>query len=692
MGRLKFYRLNLKKSQLLSVDLFTIHLMAPQKETPSLPGGVGLSEEESDHPFILGTAGHIDHGKTTLVRALTGIDCDRLPEEKARGITIDIGFAQLDLPPYRLGVVDVPGHERFVRNMLAGATGFDMALLVVAADDSVMPQTREHLEILRLLGLEHGVIALTKCDLVDATTLEVVELEIRDLVRGSFLENAPLVHTVANTGEGIDALRIALREQAGACLAKPRARDAGWFRLAIDRAFVMQGHGTVVTGTVLAGRLRVGDEVDWLPNSERVRVRGLRRHGETVEVVSAGMRAAINLAGVKHEDVARGQELATPGILIPTRVIATRLRLLPGAKPLRHRQQVRVHLGTLEVLASVSLLDCDKLAAGEEGLAQLFLAEAALAVWGQPLVLRMASAQQTLGGGRVIQASGRKLRRRHVADLEELEKQASEDHESRARVTAWFAGHGGLGAADLVREAGWALNEAENWIKQGVASGALVEVSAGGTRKRMIEARRVEEMEQQLLAALDKLHAREPLLSHHERQRVEGQLAWLEEPGLAAGALDRLIAKKTVVGPQGRVGRADFKPRLTAGQRRLKENILEAHRLGGFQPPDPSGFVAVAGQNAGSLDELFGVCIAEGMLVKVQDGLYLGTNHERSMREKVASELSRRVASGQPGLTVAEIRDLLGTTRKFAVPLCEYLDRIGVTRREGDQRWPAQIN
>src|SRR6516225_1611117 len=275
--------------------------------------------------LILGTAGHIDHGKTSLVKALTGIDCDRLPEEKARGITIDIGFARLDLGEYRLGIVDVPGHERFVKNMLAGATGIDLALLVVAADDSVMPQTREHLEILRLLGLRHGVIALTKCDLVDETTREVVELEIRELVQGTFLENAPLIATSAHSGQGIAELKAAIAE---ACRHVEERRGKQWFRLAIDRSFIVQGHGTVVTGSVTSGSVRVGEEVEWLPRGERVRVRSLQNHDQPVEEVHRGMRAAINLAGVRHEDVLRGQELATPGYLNPSRVMTVRLHCL----------------------------------------------------------------------------------------------------------------------------------------------------------------------------------------------------------------------------------------------------------------------------------------------------------------------------------------------------------------------------
>src|SRR5580700_7477430 len=249
--------------------------------------------------LILGPAGHIDHGKTALVKALTGIDCDRLPEEKARGITIDIGFATLDLGDFRLGIVDVPGHERFIKNMLAGATGVDLAVLVVAADDSVMPQTREHLEILRLLGLRHGVIALTKCDLIDETTREVVELEVRDLVQGSFLESAPLIPTSAQTGAGLPELKAAIAE---ACARVEERAGKQWFRLAIDRAFILQGHGTVVTGSATSGSVAVGDELEWQPRGETVRVRSLQNHDQPVQELHRGQRAAINLAGVRHED------------------------------------------------------------------------------------------------------------------------------------------------------------------------------------------------------------------------------------------------------------------------------------------------------------------------------------------------------------------------------------------------------
>ena len=312
--------------------------------------------------LILGTAGHIDHGKTALVKALTGIDCDRLPEEKARGITIDIGFASLELGEVRIGIVDVPGHERFIKNMLAGATGIDLAMLVVAADDSIMPQTREHLEILRLLGLQHGLIALTKCDLVDATTREVVELEVRELARGTFLEKAPLVRTSAQSGAGIVELKAALAET---CRHVEVRTGQEWFRMAIDRSFVVQGHGTVVTGSVTSGSVHIGDELEWQPRGQLVRVRSLQNHDRSVDEAHRGQRAAINLAGIHHQDVVRGQELATPGYLVPVRVLTVRLHCLNDVKrPIKHRLPVRFHLGTAEIIGTLALLEGDVIEPG----------------------------------------------------------------------------------------------------------------------------------------------------------------------------------------------------------------------------------------------------------------------------------------------------------------------------------------
>jgi selenocysteine-specific elongation factor len=632
--------------------------------------------------LILGTAGHIDHGKTALVKALTGVDCDRLPEEKARGITIDIGFASLELPPYRLGVVDVPGHERFVKNMLAGATGVDLAMLVIAADDSVMPQTREHLEILRLLGLKHGVLALTKCDLVDATTREVVELEIRELVQGSFLADAPLVATSAHTGAGLEELKAAI---AAVCRNVEERSAREWFRLAIDRAFVVQGHGTVVTGSVTSGSLKVGDEVDWQPRGERVRVRSLQNHDKPVEEVHRGQRAAVNLAGVRHEDVVRGQELAAPGYLQPAKVMTVRLHCLAEMKrPIKHRMPVRFHLGTTEAMATLSLLDCDAVEPGGWGLAQVFLEEEATATWGQPFVVRESSASQTLGGGQVLQPAARKVRRRHLEVLERLERLWGGDARERALTAAWFGGFGGFTLADLVRGAGVGPDEAAALIERLKESGELREAAVGPARRRLLHRDLMGELEGRVLGALDRLHEQFPLMSTHDRQKVQAQLDYVGDEALVHAAVEELLTRKVLIGDLRRIGRADFKPKLSKNLLKLKDKLVAAYQQAGFQPPEPSSFAGAAGGNAANLRDLFDVCVAEGQLARVSDEIYLHVEVDAAMRRQVAEKL----ADGA-GLTVADIRDLLGTTRKYAVPICEYLDRVGVTRRDGDLRLPA---
>jgi selenocysteine-specific elongation factor len=629
--------------------------------------------------LILGTAGHIDHGKTSLVKALTGIDCDRLPEEKARGITIDIGFATLDLGDYRLGIVDVPGHERFIKNMLAGATGIDLAVLVVAADDSVMPQTREHLEILRLLGLRRGLIALTKCDLVDETTREVVELEIRELVQGTFLADAPLIRTSAHTGEGIPELKTAI---AAVCRQVEERTGRQWFRMAIDRSFIVQGHGTVVTGSVTSGSVKVGDEVEWQSRGEKVRVRSLQNHDQPVEEVHRGMRAALNLAGVHHEDVVRGQEVATPGYLVPSRVVTVRLHCLADARrPIKHRAPVRFHVGTSEIMGTVSLLDSDAIEPGGWGLAQLFLEQPATASWGQPFVVRGPSATQTLGGGQVLQPVAKKVRRRHLEMLERIERLWTGDAEQRALAVAWFGGFGGFTPADLVRGANVEPDQAQDLIARLKARGDLTEVVISPARRLLLHADMVRELDERILQALARLHEQFPLMSSHDRQKVQSQLDYVGDDALVHAAVDRLIARKQLVGDLRRIARADFKPKLSGNQRKLKDKLVAAYHEARFQPPEPSSFAAQAGGNAASLKDLFELCVAEGNLVHIVEDLYLHSDTEAEMRRLLTEKLT-----GSPGMTVAEIRDLLGTTRKYAVPLCEYVDRIGLTRREGDLR------
>jgi selenocysteine-specific elongation factor len=635
--------------------------------------------------LILGTAGHIDHGKTSLVKALTGIDCDRLPEEKRRGITIDIGFATLELGEFQLGIVDVPGHERFIKNMLAGATGIDLAMLVVAADDSVMPQTREHLEILRLLGLRHGLIVLTKCDLADPESQEVVELEVRDLVRGSSLENARLVRTSAQSGGGIGDLKAALlatcREIPPASGGRQSPGDGSpdWFRMAIDRSFIVQGHGTVVTGSVTSGCLTVGDEVEWLPRGERVRVRSLQNHGRPVPVVQRGMRAAINLAGVHHENVARGQELALPGYLRPTRTLTVRLHCLATAgRPLKHRASVRFHSGTAEVMGTLALLDAERIEPGNWGLAQVFLREAVTTVWGQPFVVRSPSAAQTLGGGQVLQPVTRKLRRQQPEVLERLGLLWAGDAEQRARGVAWFAGLTGVTAPDLVRGAGLAPQEATELGERLRAGGKLVAI---GHHPGLIHAEVLGDLQERILKTLTRLHTAFPLQAGHERHKLRAELAYIGNDEVVDRAIDGLRDQGRVVVDGSAVRRSDFKPRLSANLHKLKDKVIAAYASAGLRPPRAASFADLAGGNAGNLDALMNLCVSEGHLVHLDEDFYL----HRPIAERVTRLLADKMAAGL-GLTIADVRDLLGTGRKQALLVCTYLDRIGITRRDGDLR------
>jgi selenocysteine-specific elongation factor len=629
--------------------------------------------------LVIGTAGHIDHGKTALVRALTGVDTDRLPAEKQRGITIDLGFAALDLGVLHLALIDVPGHERFIRNMLAGATGLDLALLVVAADDSVMPQTREHLEILRLLGLSGGLVALTKCDLADPSWLALVEDEVRGLVTGTFLEGAPIVRTSATTGLGIEALREAL-ERLGA--AAPDRSDAGLFRMAVDRAFTVAGHGTVVTGTVASGTVAVGDDLDWLPEGRTVRVRGLQRHDRPVDRVSRGSRAAINLGGVHHGEILRGQELGAPGYLTATRALSVEVRAGDEApRPVRHRGRYRVHLGTAEVTATLALLGPNELAPGKSSLAQLFLAEPVAAVSGQPFVLREESPPATLGGGRVLQPSARRLRRRDKASVERLARLGVPDPQERAAAALSFFGLHPWTDRDLCREAGLTLDEVPRVIAALAGSGGLTELPVGPRRSVRLLAGFVADLEDRVLRALGRLHAARPRQTAIPRSHVAAELPDLDSDALVAALIDRLKAQGKVVGDARTVAVKGYEPKLSQGERRLKNELAEALRAGGFSPPDAAELAAVSGARSAVVPELLALLCDEERAVEISPQVYLDFEVAADLRRRIVAALS----DGST-ITMSGIRDLLGTTRKYAVPIGEYLDRVGLTVRDGDNR------
>ena len=568
--------------------------------------------------------------------------------------------------------------------MLAGASGLDLAMLVIAADDSVMPQTREHLQILRLLGLAGGLIVLTKCDLAELSWISLVEDEVRELVRGTFLENAAVVRTSAVTGLGIDELKV---ELARLCDSVTVRQDSGLFRMAIDRSFTVAGHGTVVTGTVASGSVCPGDELEWQPAGRAVRVRGLHRHDQPVERLGRGSRGAINLVGVHHDEISRGQELAAPGYLQATRILSVDVASSNDAvRALRHRGRYRVHLGTAEVAATLALLEGNDLVPGARQLGQLFLAEPVAAVYGQPFVIREESPPATLGGGRVLQPLARRVRRRDLAAMARLNRLRSADPLERLAAALAFLGLKPWTERGLSAQTGLPIDQVSRVLDQLTATGALVDVPVGPRRSLRILAEFVVDLEDRVLRALGRLHAARPRLSAIPRAHLSAELPDLGSDALISGIVDRLKAQGKVVVEARTVAVKGYEPRLSQGERRLKTELLESIRKGGMSPPEAADLAAAAGVRAAVVPELLALLRDEQKLVELSSALYLDFDVEAELRRKVIERLS----TGST-MTMADLRDLLGTTRKYAVPIGEYLDRIGLTRREGDVRKLGQV-
>ncbi len=630
--------------------------------------------------LILGTAGHIDHGKTSLIRVLTGVDTDRLPEEKKRGITIDLGFAELCVGAYRLGIVDVPGHERFVRNMLAGATGMDIALLVVAADDSIKPQTLEHLDILRLLDLRCGVIAITKCDLAEPDWLELVEEEIRDLVAGSFLERAPIVRTSAASGDGIESLRRELEQAARqATQTRPRDTQSAPFRMAIDRAFTITGHGTVVTGSVSSGSVKLGDELAIEPGGLSVRVRGLQNHDRTTTQVHRGQRAAINLAGIHHERIDRGQELATPGHLCPSRLLTARLRAVDSlARPIKNRSRVRMHVGTAEILATVVLLDTDQVVAGQPALCQLFLASAAVTTWNQPFVLRSESPVQTVGGGQVLVPESDRLARHDADVLQKLVDLKSDQPLVRASAALYFAGLRNWQPEDLARTAG--VEETSSVAAEMRDQGVLVEAALSPTRTLSFHRECLQQLCQRIATTLEKLHHRNPLQIAIDRNQIRQGFDYLDASVIELALSTMRQSGQVRMTPQG-IALTGHGPKLSQNEHRLLAKLVEDYRAAGIETPTVKEVQQQATKNQNSVPQLIALATANGDLVRITDDYYV----HRDVDHQCQATLKALLTEGN-GLTVSQIREILNTSRKYAVPYCEHLDRIGFTRRQGDLR------
>jgi selenocysteine-specific elongation factor len=650
--------------------------------------------------IIVGTAGHIDHGKTALVRALTGIDADRLPEEKRRGITIDIGFADLDLGDVRVGFVDVPGHERFVKNMLAGAHGIDLVALVVASDESVMPQTREHFEICRLLDVQHGLIVLTKKDLVDEEMLALAREEVKEMVAGSFLADGPIIAVSSRTGEGLEEFKTALRELAQRVPSRSREMIT---RLPIDRAFTMSGFGAVVTGTLVSGEINEGEELDLLPGvlqgnlarrrstpsltagllpSKRVRVRGLQVHGAKVKTATAGQRTAVNLGGVETAELERGMVLAPGGRLHPTQIVDARAQVLEDApRALRSRQRLRVHIGAAEVLARIRVIDAGgEIKPGASGLVQIRLEAPVVAVLNDRFIIRSYSPQRTVGGGVILDPFATKHRARDLPNARERLAVLIEGDAAR-KVAAFVAGaeQHGLTRADVVARTGWRDEVVTAAIEAAREAGLLVEL--GG---QFLAPAVLAQLKQNVVADVGAHHKTEPLSRGLPLEILRGRHFAHATPEFFRAVLVSVEKDAGIVVEKDVVRRPEHTRAVSGSDAELRDRLEAVYREAKLAAPSLTEAFARAGVSAATQQhgrKVLQVLIDAGQLVRVDGEMFFHVSALDELKKNL-----RAHAIKEPSIDVPTFKDLAGVSRKYAIPLLEYLDRERVTRREGDRR------
>ncbi|MBI4470128.1 MAG: selenocysteine-specific translation elongation factor [Acidobacteria bacterium] len=634
------------------------------------------------HRVIVGTAGHIDHGKTALVRELTGTDPDRLKEEKERGITIDLGFASVSSGDIQLGFVDVPGHERFIKNMLAGVHGIDLVLFVVAADESVMPQTREHLDICKLLRVPSGLVVLTKRDLVNDELLDLVECEVRDLVAGTFLQGAPVVAVSAKTGAGMDSLRHELFSAARGI----RERDCGAAaRMPVDRIFTIRGFGTVVTGTLTSGMISIGDPLEVLPSGLRTSARGLQVHGRSVQRARAGERTAVNLQNVAVHEITRGDLLAAAERFEPTSMLDVRLHLLESApQPLESRARVRLHHGSAELLARIVLLDRPLLGPGEDGLAQFRLERPAAFAAGDRFIIRRYSPQVTIGGGEVIDplpekhraySPGRAEAEELAVALRELEAATTE-----GRLLWWVEACGarGYSARSLGARTGMEGRRLGEILSALCAGGKAIEI--GGWAPHYYSIKVIDELRGRLVETVAKYHEEAPQMTGMSREELRRRLLPRTGDEQSLELFNHLCFHPDVVTLRDTVSLARHATSLHQKDAVMEARILDLLRREGLQPPLPGDLLAGAGIEAEPGARLLGSLSKAGRIVRIADHYF--------SREAV-DELIERLRLGkatEPTINVGRFKSLTGLSRKFAIPLLEYLDRIRVTERVGDDR------
>ena len=631
---------------------------------------------------IVGTAGHIDHGKTALVKALTGVETDRFPEEKQRGITIDIGFAELDLGDVRIGFVDVPGHEKFVKNMLAGASGIDVVLLVIAADEGVMPQTREHFEICRLLETKTGLIVLTKKDLVDEELLEIVSLDVAELVENSFLQAAPVVAVSARSGEGIEELKQALKNLARQI---PERTNESVARLPIDRSFTVKGFGAVVTGTLATGEIAEASEMEVLPPARKVRVRGLQTHGKSVKAAHAGQRTAVNLGGIDHAEIERGMILTEKDVLRPTQIFDAEIEVLKDAKrALKTRQRVRAHIGTIEALARVQVLnEAGEIAPGEKDFVQLRLEIPTVCVPGERFILRQYSPQMTIAGGRVLDNSAAKHRRKDIENVRRhLTLLIDADQAKQVRLYLETASEHGLTFRDLQARTGWRGEVLKNAIAENIEKKSIIEAE-----NFLLARTPFEDLKTKTLAEIEGFHKKEPLsrgiLQATLREKIFSRLP----VEIFKAVLSSLEADKKIFGEKDFVRAAAHSLELSGAEKALRERLENIYKTAKLEVPKLEDALTDAARDTKSdknhARKIFQILLNSGEIVKITDEFYFA---QTEIAQLVAKLRKFAENSADRLIDVATFKDIAGISRKYAIPLLEYFDREKITRRAGDKR------
>jgi len=628
--------------------------------------------------IILGTAGHVDHGKTALIKTLTGIDTDRLKEEKERGITIELGFAQFTLKNgEKIGIVDVPGHERFVKNMVAGAGGIDVVAMVIAADEGVMPQTREHLDICQLLGIKKGIVALTKIDLVDEEWSDLVREDIRDFLEGTFLEESPIIPLSAVTGAGLPEFISALEEIVS--VTDERA-DSGFFRLPADRVFTMKGFGTVITGTLMSGKAKVGDTIQIMPGQIKAKIRGIQIHNEMAEAAVTGQRTAINLQGIDKDTIQRGNILTPPDTFEPTARMDISLKYLPGTgKKLKNRTPVRFHTGTSEIISRIILLDKNEVEPGEEVYAQVILESPTIATAGDRFVIRSYSPVSTIGGGEILDPIAKKYKRHFEQRLTELQTLKSADSLEKTRIIIERVGLRGISARQLSVRTGIPSNK-QNKILEGMFSRKET-LLLDRDDFRVVSFSIYKTLQNKILQEIKTYHERFPLREGSPKEELRTRAGKFIDSKLFNKAIRDLEHEGHIVVEQEIIRRADHSVNLKGKLGDLRENIAGIYLESKLTPPSTKEIMERFSDRKTETVNVLNVMFNEGILIKINEDIYYHKQFIDTLRKDYKEFLLKNRES-----TPATFRDMTGLSRKYIIPLMEYFDKTKLTIRVGDHR------